>query len=70
MMMGLMGQNIELIGFLLILIFSFLLYYVIFSKMRKEMNDFTWDQYFKRCEIYQGKSYWTVVKSYILRLQR
>ena len=65
-----MEQYIELIALALVLIFSFLLYYVIFSKMKKEMKDFTWDQYFVKCGIYQGKSHWTIIKSYLLRPHR
>jgi hypothetical protein len=65
-----MEQYIELIALVLVLIFSFLLYYVIFSKMKEEMVDFTWDQYFVKCGIYQGKSHWTTIRNYLLRLSR
>lgn len=67
---GIMEQYIELIAFVLVLIFSFLIYYVIFSKMKEEMKDFTWDQYFVKCGIYHGESHWTTIRNYLSRLSR
>jgi len=34
--------------------------------MKKEMKDFTWGMYFKQCGIYQGKSHWTTLRSYLV----
>ena len=42
----------------LIIIFTILLYKIIIPKMTKEMKNFTWNQYFKKCGIYQGRSHW------------
>jgi ABC-type antimicrobial peptide transport system permease subunit len=64
-----MEQYIELIALALVLIFSVLIYEIV-SKMKKEMKDFTWNQYFVKCGIYQGESHWTIIKSYLLRPHR
>ncbi|MBS3802779.1 MAG: hypothetical protein KGY65_08535, partial [Candidatus Thermoplasmatota archaeon] len=40
--------------------------YVLYVKMKKELRFFTWDSYFKQCDIYQGRSFWTTVKDYLL----
>ena len=42
----------------LIIIFTIILYKIIIPKMTKEMKNFTWNQYFKKCGIYQGRSHW------------
>ena len=61
--------HIEVIG----LIFSILLvlgfYIIVVPRMRNEMKNFTWNQYFKQCGIYQGTSHWTTIKYYLLRLR-
>ena len=33
-------------------------------------KDFTWDKYFKQVGIYQGRSHWTTVKKFLLKLMR
>jgi len=53
-----------------VLIFALPLSHVVVPKMKKEMKDFTWDRYFKKCGIYQGTSHWTTIKSILLKLNR
>jgi hypothetical protein len=52
----------------LFLLFSYYLF--VLPKMREEMKNHTWNQYFKQCGIYQGKSHWTTIKTIIFRLNR
>lgn len=62
--------HLELMHLAFVLIFALLLSHVVVPKMKKEMKDFTWDQYFKKCGIYQGTSHWTTIKSILLKLSR
>ena len=62
-----MGLLIELLAAIGIFIFSFVLLIVIIPMMKKEMEKFTWDQYFKQCGIYQGISRWAIIKSYLIK---
>jgi len=65
-----MGLLIELLAIAGIFVFSFILLTVILPKMKKEMKNFTWDQYFKQCGIYQGTSHWTTIKTLLLKLNK
>ena len=51
---------------LLIGIFTILLFYTVY-KMKEEFSDFKWNDYFKRCDIYQGKSHWAILKQFLER---
>ena len=62
--------HLELMYLAFILIFVLLLFHIAVPKMKKEMKDFTWDLYFKKCGIYQGTSHWTTIKSILLKLNR
>jgi len=62
-----MGLLIGLLAVIGIFIFSFVLLIVIIPMMKKEMGNFTWNQYFKQCGIYQGISRWTIIKSYLIK---
>lgn len=39
------------------------------DRMYKVDKNFTWDQYFKQIDIYQGRSHWTTVKRLIYKLK-
>ena len=43
--------------------------YVEMDRMYKVDKNFTWDQYFKQIDIYQGRSHWTTVKKLIYKLK-
>jgi len=62
-----MGLIIELLAIIGIFIFSFVLSIVIMPMMKKEMKNFTWNQYFKQCGIYRGVSRWATIKSYLIK---
>ena len=64
---GEMGLLIELLSIAGIFVFSFILLTVTLPKMKQEMKNFTWDQYFKQCGIYQGVSRWAIIKSYLIK---
>jgi len=53
---------IELIS---ILFFITTLTYIIIPRIKKEMKQFTWNQYFKKCGIYQGRSHWNDLYDFI-----
>jgi len=65
--MGLLAELVAIVG---ILVFSFVLLTVTLPMMKQEMKNFTWEQYFKQCGIYQGISHWTIIKSYLLKTKR
>jgi len=58
----------ELPALFLTILISVASYYFVYKQMKKENKDFTWDQYFKQCGIYQGTSHWTTIKKFISRL--
>lgn len=37
---------------------------IIYLKMKSELHSFTWNSYFKHCDIYQGKSHWNIITQY------
>ena len=64
--MGLIGIDVELLGYLFTVVVGFLLYIVV-VKMRVEMKGFTWSSYFKTCNVYQGRCWWHDLKDFILK---
>ncbi len=52
----------ELPALFLAIIISIISYYFVYIQMKKENKGFNWEQYFKQCGIYQGKSHWTTIK--------
>ena len=65
-----MGSPAELLAIVGILVFSFVLLTVTIPTMKKEMKNFTWNQYFKQCGIYQEISRWAIIKSYLHKIRR
>ncbi len=37
------------------------------NKMRYELIDFKWSDYFNKCNIYQGENHWTTLKRILLK---
>jgi len=69
-MIGIAEIYIELIGFVFVVLFFLSFYSIVVPKMKKEMKNFTWTQYFKQYGIYQGTSHWTTIKYHLLKLCR
>jgi hypothetical protein len=40
------------------LFFAIILTVIIIPRMKKENKHFTWNNYFKKCGIYQGRTHW------------
>jgi hypothetical protein len=65
--MQLVSDGMQYIDQLVVIIVSALfgIFLIItFQKMKHEFNSFTWNSYYKHCDIYQGKSHWNTIKNY------
>ncbi len=58
----------ELPALFLAILISIISYYFVYKQMKKENKNFTWEQYFKQCKIYQGTSHWTTMKKFMVRM--
>jgi hypothetical protein len=60
----------ELPALIITILLTIISYYFVYRLMKKENKNFSWDQYFKQCGIYNGSSHWTTIKKYLTMIKQ